>query len=163
MPGVILLLATIAVLNGATRWRGFSYGRIALCCCAVLAGGILCAIPGVVVSLLVLSGVASGASPMPAWPVTLSCGSALLGALAGLWVGDRAGSHARARPVAWIGASVGFLLGAGVAFFSLVLAQNGEYELTALILGPITIASATLAGYSLLASGRPRPRATGAG
>jgi hypothetical protein len=151
MLGVALLVALILVAVGITWRMGFPVGRIIRCGLGVLVGGGLCAVPGIVCSLLAVAGAASGASPVPAWPVVLSVSGNAAGTFAGLLIADRARSRPR-PPRAWATALAGYPAGAALSFLALVLVQESDWETAWLVLSPLSTASATLAGYALLAA-----------
>ncbi len=145
----VFILGSLMIARG----RGFSVGRIALGFVGVLVVGALCAVPGAVCWLLNITGSASGTSPMPAWPTIVFLVGSAAGALAGLLAIEGLIYRTRFRALAWFTALAGFGTGAAMSFLALSLTQNSTWgEPAWLILSPLAVAAATVAGYSLMAA-----------
>jgi hypothetical protein len=89
---------------------------------------------------------------MPAWPTILFLVGSAAGALAGLLTTERLIYRSRFQAWAYLTALAGIGIGAAVSFFALLLTQESPWgEQAWLILSPLAVAAATVAGYSLKA------------
>jgi hypothetical protein len=119
-------------------------------------GGALGAAPGV--CLLVPGLVKNTAEPFPfhlAIPAALFVIGATAGVLTGVHVMDRAMSHARSRLGTWATSLAALVLSAVIALPTAALTGNRWEMWTWFILAPLSMAAATIAGYSLAPSFPP--------
>lgn len=147
MAAVVLLGALIvASLTLACRRLGFRLGLLAAA--AALSGGLVGALPGGVVFLFSVVVSASGTGPVPAWPAILCAAGSAGGAVAAVVLVNRRRAAARWSWAAWA-ALAGCIVGAGASFVGLLLAQDSGAESPLMLLSPLAVATATVAGFSL--------------
>lgn len=140
------------------RDAGFSWGRVRRCLLAILFGAGVIAVPGAIVWFFAAIGVGLAQGHGIEWlcRIFLIVASlAALGALLALWLLERAEPTSRS-PAWWASALLGFGAGVGACYFAAgAMAPASKLDLgdlTFVILGPVTIAATTVAGYSLSAS-----------
>jgi hypothetical protein len=146
-----LTLGILALVSVFVAHQRLSFRRIMLCLAGFLTGAIIGAVPGGCFLIPALT--RTGADPFPFDQllfalICLSGGAA--GAVIGVLVADRLTSHIWSPVRAWITAMAGFFIGAIVSAVTLVLLQESSTDVQCgLILSPLAIAAATVAGYSL--------------
>jgi hypothetical protein len=140
------------------RRAGLSWGHITRCILVILFGAGLIAVPGAIVWFFVAIAVGMAKGDGIEWLgriFLIVVSGAALGALVALWLVERTKSPARSSAW-WATALLGFVAGVGACYFAAgVMTQPGMLDLAGLgfvILGPVTVAATTVAGYSLSAS-----------
>jgi hypothetical protein len=156
MLGVLLLFSLILAALAVARWRGFTVGRILRCLLAALLGGALGAAPGVYLYLGATVFHATGTGQLPLYqsgemPLVLFFVGGAVGPAAALLVLDRLTRRWVRAARAVVAGLLAFAAGWLAAYFALLLGQQSPYELTILILSPVSVAAEMVAGYALLA------------
>jgi hypothetical protein len=158
--GILLLGSLIIVSFGLAQYFGFSIARMSFSLLAVLVGGALGAIPGIIACFLDfgrgmarMSPGARSTSPNWVWPILLLLAGTAAGVVFGLFMTERVIYRIRSRSSVWWMTLAGFTLGTVASFLLLVLVQNTSWgEHVGMILSPLSLAAVTVAGYSVKAA-----------
>ena len=141
----ILIVGTVGIARLHMSFQRVFFGLVGFFMGAVVGGA-----PGACFLFPALS--ANSAEPFPfhlvAPGLVFVCGS-VMGALAGVIVMDRAISHRRTGRWTWLLMLCGLVLGGAISLTAVGCAGESWARMSAIFLGPLMVASASLAAYSL--------------